>query len=65
MLVKGILVVMLLVGAPDAVVYMVSLMMGSAAFGLANSTLYSTHMDPGESFAVHVTTAANATASSR
>lgn len=62
---KGILVVMLLVGFPDVVVYMVSLMMGSAALGLANSTLYSTHMDPGESLAVHVTTAANATASSR
>lgn len=62
---KGSLVVILLVGAPEAVVYMVSLMIGSAAFGLANSTLYSTHIDPGESVAVQVTTAANATASSR
>lgn len=52
------------VGVPAVTLYIVSLTFGAAALGLANSTLYSTHIDPGVALAVHVTMVANATASS-
>lgn len=57
--------VTLLVGEPEETLYMVSLTLGAADFGLANSMLYSTHSDPVVELAVQVTTVAKATASSR
>lgn len=59
------MVVTFCVGVPDDVVYTVALMAGEIALGEANSTLYSTHSEPGVAAAVHVTTVAKATASSR
>lgn len=59
------MVVTFWVGVPDDVVYTVALIAGDIALGDANSTLYSTQREPGVEVAVHVTTVAKATASSR
>lgn len=61
---KGLVVVAAEVGVPAATLYIVSLTLGAAALGLANSTLYSTQIDPGVALAVQVTIVAKATASS-